>query len=157
MLTSFLLWPLMLACIMVPYFWSNLLSLAAYVGIVGMTCLTTACVALFSSVFFRKTATSLMTTYLVIVLLFCAPLAMEFFASTFFPTSPLTPVIRSLTVTSPFAATFFVPLSFDTPEINDLVGSWPLVASYLGFAGMLNAGLMGLMIWLFNTRWRVAE
>jgi ABC-type transport system involved in multi-copper enzyme maturation permease subunit len=156
-LTSFLLWPLLLACIMVPYFWSNLLSIATYVGIVGMTCLTTACVALFSSVFFKKTATSLMTTYLVIVLLFCAPLAMEFFASTFFPTSQLTPVIRSLTVTSPFAATFFVPLSFDTPEINDLVGSWPHVASYFGFSGMLNAGLMGLMIWLFNTRWRVAE
>ena len=51
------------------------------VAIVAMTCLTTACLALFSSVFFKKTATSLMTTYLVIVLLFCAPLAMEFFAS----------------------------------------------------------------------------
>jgi ABC-type transport system involved in multi-copper enzyme maturation permease subunit len=156
-LTSFLLWPLLLACIMVPYFWSNLLSIAAYVGIVGMTCLTTGCVALFSSVFFKKTATSLMTTYLVIVLLFCAPVAMEFFATTFFPRSPLTLVVRTLTVTSPFAATFSVPLSFDTPEITDINGSWAHVASYFGFSGMLNAGLMGLMIWLFNTRWRVAE
>jgi ABC-type transport system involved in multi-copper enzyme maturation permease subunit len=156
-LTSFLLWPLLLACIMVPYFWSNLLSILAYVGIVSMTCLTTACVALFSSVFFKKTATSLMTTYLVIVLLFCAPLAMEFFASQFFANSPVTPVVRSLTVTSPFAATFFVPLEFNTPEMDDLVGSWPHVFSYFGFSAMLNACLMGAMIWLFNTRWRVAE
>jgi hypothetical protein len=141
----------------VPYVWSNLLSILAYVGIVAMTCLTTACVALFSSVFFKKTATSLMTTYLVIVLLFCAPLAMEFFASQFFANSPVTPVVRSLTVTSPFAATFFVPLEFNTPEMDDLVGNWRYVFSYFAFSGMLNACLMGAMIWLFNTRWRVAE
>jgi ABC-type transport system involved in multi-copper enzyme maturation permease subunit len=156
-LTSFLLWPLLLACIMVPYFWSNLLSILAYVGIVAMTCLTTACVALFSSVFFKKTATSLMTTYLVIVFLFCAPLAMKFFANEFFANSPVTPLIRSLTVTSPFAAAFFVPLEFNTPEMDDLVGSWPHVFSYFGFSATLNACLMGAMIWLFNTRWRVAE
>jgi ABC-type transport system involved in multi-copper enzyme maturation permease subunit len=156
-LTSFLLWPLLLACIMVPYFWSNLLSILAYVGIVAMTCLTTACVALFSSVFFKKTATSLMTTYLVIVLLFCAPLAMNFFANTFFTNSPVTPVIRSLTGTSPFAAAFFVPLEFNTPEMDDLVGSWPHVFSYFVFSATMNACLMGAMIWLFNTRWRVAE
>jgi len=156
-LTSFLLWPLLLACVMVPYFWSNLLSVLAYVAIVAMTCLTTACLALFSSVFFRKTATSLMTTYLVIVLLFCAPLAMKFFAETFFLTSPLTPLIQGLSVASPFAASFYVPMYFDTPEMADLVGSWPHVLSYLGFSGLLNAGLMAAMIWLFNTRWRVAE
>jgi ABC-type transport system involved in multi-copper enzyme maturation permease subunit len=156
-LTSFLLWPLLLACVMVPYFWSNLLSVFAYVAIVAMTCLTTACVALFSSVFFKKTATSLMTTYLVIVLLFCAPLAMKFFAETFFLNSPLTPLIQGLSVTSPFAASFYVPMHFDTPEMADLIGSPAHVLSYLGFSGLLNGGLMAAMIWLFNTRWRVAE
>ena len=35
-----------------------------------VVCLTTATLALFSSVMFRKTSISLMTTYLVIVLLF---------------------------------------------------------------------------------------
>jgi ABC-type transport system involved in multi-copper enzyme maturation permease subunit len=156
-LTSFLLWPLFLACIMVPYFWSNLLSILAYVGIVAMTCLTTACVALFSSVFFKKTATSLMTTYLVIVFLFCAPLAMNYFADAFFKNSPVTPVIRDLTVTSPFAAAFDVPLEFDMPGIEDPEGSWQHVFGYFGFSAALNACLMGAMIWLFNTRWRVAE
>jgi hypothetical protein len=81
---------------------------------------------------------------------------MEFFAGTFFPGSPLTPVIRSLTVTSPFAASFFVPMHFNTPDIADLEGSWLHVLSYLGFSTLLNACLMGAMIWLFNTRWRVA-
>ena len=60
-----------------------------------MCCLTTATVALFCSVLFRKTAHSLMTTYLVIIVLFCLPLAMRFFAETFFPDAGATPIGRS--------------------------------------------------------------
>lgn len=84
-LTMFLLWPLLLAVVMVNTYWSNLLTVLAYVAIVGMVCLTTATVALFCSVMFRKTSSSLMTTYLLIVVLFTAPLAVTYFAGTFFP------------------------------------------------------------------------
>ena len=74
-LTLFLLWPLLLACVMVSSYWNNLLSVGAYTLIVLLTCLNTALLALFCSVVFRKTSTSLMTTYLLIILLYCAPLA----------------------------------------------------------------------------------
>ena len=121
-----------------------------------MTCLTTGCLALFSSVFFKKTATSLMTTYLVIVLLFCAPLAMEFFAS------------RSLQIAvdagdsksdgdEPFRGVVFRPHALQHARDRRPGRKLAHVFSYLGFSAMLNAGLMGAMIWLFNTRWRVAE
>ena len=40
--------------------------------------------ALFCSVLFRKTSISLMTTYLLIITMFCVPLAVGFFADTFF-------------------------------------------------------------------------
>jgi ABC-type transport system involved in multi-copper enzyme maturation permease subunit len=156
-LTSFLLWPLLLACVMVPYYWSNLPSVLAYVLLVGLTCLTTASVALFSSVMFHKTATSLMTTYLVIVLLFAAPLAINFFATEFFPDATLTRVVQALGVASPLAAAFNVPLHFNMPDIGDVLGSWPMFTSYVGFTILLNVGLLGTMIWLFNVRWRVAE
>jgi ABC-type transport system involved in multi-copper enzyme maturation permease subunit len=156
-LTSFLLWPLLLACVMVPYYWSNLPSVLAYVLLVALTCLTTASVALFSSVMFQKTATSLMTTYLVIVLLFAAPLAINFFATEFFPDATLTRVVQALGVASPLAAAFNLPLRFNMPDIGDVLGSWPMFTSYVGFTILLNVGLLGTMIWLFNVRWRVAE
>jgi ABC-type transport system involved in multi-copper enzyme maturation permease subunit len=156
-LTSFLLWPLLLACVMVPYYWSNLPSVLAYVLLVALTCLTTASVALFSSVMFQRTATSLMTTYLVIVLLFAAPLAINFFAREFFPDATLTRVVEATGFASPLAAAFNVPLKFNMPDIGDIVGSWPMFTSYVGFTILLNTGLLGSMIWLFNVRWRVAE
>ncbi len=87
-LTTFLLWPLLLACLMVSSYWTNIPAVGGYLGIVLVTCLTTAVVALFCSVLFHKTSVSLMTAYLVIIVLFCAPLAARFFAEGFFPRPP---------------------------------------------------------------------
>ena len=79
-LTLFLVWPVILAVAMVTYYWHNLVAVFAYGLIVLSACLTTAIVALFCSVAFQKTTTSLMTTYTVIMVLFCAPLAVTVFA-----------------------------------------------------------------------------
>ena len=87
-LTLFLVWPVLLACVMVSLYWTNLLSVVAYLSIVLITCLTTAMLALFCSVLFKKTSHAMMTTYLVIIVLFCAPLAVNYFAETFFPEHP---------------------------------------------------------------------
>ncbi len=61
-LTMFLLWPLLLACLMVSFYWTNLPTVLAYVAIVLVSCLTTAVLGLFCSVVFRKTSISLMTS-----------------------------------------------------------------------------------------------
>jgi ABC-type transport system involved in multi-copper enzyme maturation permease subunit len=159
-LTSFLLWPLLLACLMVSSYWTNLLSILAYLAIVVLTCFTTAIVALFCSVVLRKTAVSLMTTYLVIVGLFCVPLAARFFAEGYFPYHPATPhVIRSGLV-SPFAAAFAVPLDveIDVGQQNvQAIGDLPLLLGYGVFTVLLLLFLLVAMIWLFNMRWRVAR
>ena len=86
-LTMFLLWPLVLAAALVSAYWTqtNLATILLYVLVVLVTCLTTANVGLFCSVLLRKTATSLMTTYLLIMVLFTLPLAVSFFADTFLP------------------------------------------------------------------------
>jgi ABC-type transport system involved in multi-copper enzyme maturation permease subunit len=158
-LTTFLLWPLLLACLMVSSYWTNLPAVGCYIGIVLLTCLTTAVVALFCSVVFRKTSISLMTTYLIIIVLFCVPLAVRNFAEVFFPGEPATRIVAQTGWTSPFAATFAVPLDVEirgdssaAPSASD----FPLVWGFGAFSVLVNVGLLVTMIWLFNTRWRVS-
>ncbi len=164
-LTLFLLWPLLLACIMVSAYWLNLPSVGAYLLIVLLTCLTTAMLALFCSVLFRKTSHALMVTYLIIIAQFCTPLAANFFAQTFFPTDRATPVVAKFGVLSPFATAFSIPLDVDTEEREvDQFGrprypqrNWRMFFGYVGVNVAENGLLLGTMIWLFNTRWRVAS
>lgn len=157
-LTMFLLWPVLLACAMVHQYWTNLGAVAAYVAIVLISCLTTAMIALFCSVVFRKTSVSLMVTYLVIVILFCTPLAAQFFTGIFFPDSLATDVTDLLGVASPFAAAFDIPLyNIVATEIDEeSTGTWLTFSLFTVFAIGLDALLLGVMIWLFNRRWRVS-
>ena len=219
-LTAFLVWPVVLACAMVPYYWRNLLSVAVYLGILVLTCLTTAITALFCSVVFRKTSMSIMTTYLIMIVLFCAPLSILFFTQTFVAPQgaerdaletvkstmaqgqsldeaviALNAVantserrsswnvdhmqsllvrersvrrVSALSLTSPYAAAFSVPLRKEsrsrrgeaTPSSDDSKsrrGNWTLVGLYTVFALVWNGTLFYLMIWLFNSRWRVSQ
>jgi ABC-type transport system involved in multi-copper enzyme maturation permease subunit len=159
-LTSFLLWPVLLACLMVSSYWTNLLSVAAYLGIVLLTCLTTAIVALFCSVILRKTAVSLMTTYLIIIVLFCVPLAARFFAEGYFPHHQATPHVIRAGLASPFAASFAVPLDVEIESSgrdSQALGDLPVLFGYGAFTSVLLVVLLVAMIWLFNKRWRVAS
>ncbi len=159
-LTLFLVWPVLLACAMVKDYWTNLPAVGAYLSIIMLTCLTTAMLALFCSVLFRTTSMSLMTTYLIIILLFCAPLAINFFAETFFQDHVNTPKIAWLGVASPFAAAHAIPLDItlgtETQSVQELNGNWPLYGLFVAFTLAMNGGLLVVMIWLFSTRWRVA-
>jgi ABC-type transport system involved in multi-copper enzyme maturation permease subunit len=157
-LTLFLLWPVLLACLMVSFYWSNLGAVGAYLSLILITCVLTAMVALFCSVVCRKTAHSLMITYLVLIALFTAPLALNFFAQTFFPQDPATYYIGLTRITSPFAAAFDVPMLAQSFEDEMAVGrTWTTFAGYMAFATITNITLLASMIWLFNTRWRVAQ
>ena len=63
------------ATAMVSSYWDNIPAVLAYFLIVTLTCLNTALLALFCSAIFSKTSISMMTSYLAIILLFCAPVA----------------------------------------------------------------------------------
>jgi ABC-type transport system involved in multi-copper enzyme maturation permease subunit len=156
-LTALLLWPVLLATVMVQAYWQNLLSIAAFLAIIGMTCITTANTALFFSVMFKKTSMSLMTSYLVLAVLFCAPLAARFFAEEFFPAAPETQYVVALGVLSPFAAAFGVPFDAQTSTTGVLPEgqSWAIFFGYLLVMSIWNCVLLSLMGWLFNVRWRV--
>jgi ABC-type transport system involved in multi-copper enzyme maturation permease subunit len=156
-LTSFLVWPVLLAWAMGSFGWDNVLAVPAFLAVILLTCFTTATVALFCSVLFRKTSTSMMTSYLIIGALFCLPLALRYFARSYFPLSPSTPWIDSSALTSPIAAIFSIPLKFQSPGFANRADSWNLFFSYAAFTSALDLILLGAIIWLFNTRWRVAE
>jgi ABC-type transport system involved in multi-copper enzyme maturation permease subunit len=165
-LTSFLLWPVLLACIMPVGFWGTIPSMAAYILIIGLTCLTTAMTALFCSVLFHKSSTSLMISYLVIIVLFTAPLAASYFADNFFQDTKVAKAVQYIGVTSPFSAVRHVPLYVETAgtervaqegRAQNAVSSWRLVAMYVVFTVAYIGGLLATMIWLFQSRWRVSE
>ncbi|MCA9230425.1 MAG: ABC transporter permease subunit [Planctomycetales bacterium] len=155
-LTSFLMWPVVLACIMPLEYWHNLPTMAGYFLVFAVTCLTTAMTALFCSTLFHKSSTSLMATYLIIVVLFLGPMAANLFVSTFLPDSAVVETVQVASYTSPFAAAFNLPLKISNAP--------PLAATrisvfwgYLGFSVVYNFALLLAMMWLFQMRWRVSE
>ena len=171
-LTSFLLWPVFLALLMVPEYWQNVPTIAAYFLIFALTCLTTSNLALFCSTVFHKSSVSLLATYTVILTLYLVPIATSFFATQYFPRAKSTPAIQAATITSPFAAAFEFPIYMDDLASDSSRWSranagdaqffgYPLrdlkhFAGYVTFTTILNVILFVLMIWMFNARWRVS-
>ena len=162
-LTAFLLWPVLLACLMPVGFWSNLLTVAGYFLIVALTCLTTSVTALFCSAVFDKTATSLISTYLIILTLFMAPLAALFFAKTFFDATAGEEVVNALGVVSPFRAAFALPLEIDVVQTGgggaggSTPGQMSIFWGHLAWCVTYNAALLVGMMWLFRMRWRISQ
>ena len=176
-LTLFLLWPLLLKIVfglLEPNAWQSLPTMLGFLIIYALTCLTTSMLALFFSTVCRKTSTSLMVSYSVILILYVAPLATTFFANTFYPTSPATPVVNIVSATSPFAAAHNLPLYFDDYSVDSeqrwevatkdeaSILHYPLkdlvhFGCYLGFAIVLNVALFACMIYSFNSRWRISS
>ena len=156
-LTSFLVWPLLLAWLLPPWtYWGDTMTMIGYVVIIALASLTTTVLAMFCSLLFRKTSTAMMTSYLVVMLLFVAPLAVDFLANTLFPGTTATHWVTQFTFTSPFAAAGSLPLTLGRiTEAPAVEGNLPVFVACLVFYTMLNIALLASMLWLFNMRWRV--
>jgi ABC-type transport system involved in multi-copper enzyme maturation permease subunit len=172
-LTAFIGFPLLLAWLLPPWtYWYDTPTIAWYVVIVAVTALTTTTLAMCCSVVFTRTSVSLMTAYLILLLLFAAPVAAWIFAQAFSPSmraaftshvalgwnSPVAWLELS-TSTSPVAAAFSLPLRLG--EIQDLGpggGFWwrHAAAGFVAFYLFFDALLVGTMLWLFRRRQRVS-
>lgn len=166
-LTLFLLWPVFLAVCLSPGFRANLVPMTCYFFVFCLTCLTTANLALFCSTQCQKTSTSLIATYSVILLLYLVPPAIAVFANAYYSDSVNADTAQAMTITSPFAANLLIPLEIDslngatggfTKQFTsiDLRQYWHFGA-YVLFTVLLNGGLLSVMAWMFNSRWRVAK
>ena len=130
---------------------------------------TTAVTALFCSSVFQKTATSLISTYMIIAVMFMAPVAVKYFAQTFFQGTSEAAIASKVGVLSPFSATFALPLDVESSEGATLNSAEAVAAAkaassdlriffgYVGWTILYNAVLILVMIRLFQVRWRVAD
>jgi ABC-type transport system involved in multi-copper enzyme maturation permease subunit len=173
-LTAFIIWPLFLAWLLPPWtYWFDSWTMLRFVIIIALTALTTTALAMFCSVIFSKTSVSLMTTYMMLMLLYAAPVAAWVFAQWFSPsmkesltadgniaTSWSNPQtwLHISTSASPLSAAFSLPLTCgDTHNQAPGAGYWWKHAAtvYIAFYILLDALLLGAMLWLFHRRWRV--
>lgn len=161
-LTSFLVWPLLLAWLLPPWtYWTDTLTMLGYLAIILVSSLTTTTVAMFCSVIFRKTSVSMMTAYLMLCLLFALPVAAKLFADLFFPGASGTLWLREFLFVSPFAAAFSLPLHLDTAtelatKAAQIPGWATLTApEFLLCYLLVDMILLGLIMRLFSVRWRV--
>ena len=155
-LTSFLLWPVFLACLMPVGYWENILTMGGYFLIVGLTTVTTAMTSLFCSTSFRKSASSLMCSYLVLATMFLAPVAASVFTQTFAANTQAAEIVSWTQVVSPFAAAFNLPLTLEEiSNVNRI--DVTIFFGFVLFAVVYNAALLVGVIQLFRVRWRVSE
>ena len=157
-LTSFLVWPLLLAWLLPPWtFWQDSITILGYLAIILVTSLTTTTLAMFCSVFFRRTSVSLMTSYLLVILLFALPIAVKLFADLFFPEAPATLQLRDYLFVSPFAATFSLPLHLEAgEEVLAQSANWSILTApmFLACYLLVDLTLVATILSLFNIRWR---
>ncbi len=140
-LTSFLLWPLFLGTILNNKFWTNWEAVLLFFAVVSMVCLVNAVVALVCSLFQKKTSIALMSTYVVLLLLYVAPPAVVSLFQILDFAPQLIARAEWLGATSPFSAVFAIPLDEQLnrePEDSPAnVGNLMVVAGYFVFSTAL--------------------
>lgn len=133
-LTMFLVWPLFLGVALNFSFWTNLVSMVSMFAIIIMVCLANATIAMAASLMNRKTSIALMATYVLLLLLYVAPAAINNMLVAVGSSERTLAMSKWLGVTSPFSALFSVPLDAnllsDGSDLPANIGDWRLVIAY---------------------------
>ncbi|MCO8120966.1 ABC transporter permease [Stieleria sp. TO1_6] len=138
-LTSFLLWPLILGAGLNPSLWSNWPTVLGMFAIVITVCLVNCVIALTCSMFCSKTSIALLTTYAVLLALYVMPPALSTLARTLEMPGNTIAWADWTGVASPFSALFSLPLNEqiapDNPVVN--AGNVPIVIGYFAFSAVV--------------------
>lgn len=160
-LTSFLLWPLLLGTALNNSFWSNWAAVLAMFLVVLVVCLVNAVLALACSLFSRKTSIALLSTYVLLLLLYVAPPALLSLGEILNFAQDVVARIEWLGISSPFSALFAIPLdqnlklTFDDEPAN--VGNIAVVVGYFLFSSVLIAGATLAMVLRLRSRRGLGE
>jgi ABC-type transport system involved in multi-copper enzyme maturation permease subunit len=160
-LTSFLLWPLLLGTALNNSFWSNWAAVLAMFLVVLVVCLVNAVLALACSLFSRKTSIALLSTYVLLLLLYVAPPALLSLGEILNFAPDVAARIEWLGISSPFSALFAIPLdqnlklTFDDEPAN--VGNIAVVVGYFLFSCFLIAGATLAMVLRLRSRQGLGE
>ena len=155
-LTSFLLWPLVLGTALNSLFWTNWLSILAMFAVVLMVCLVNAVIALVCSLYTQKTSIALLATYVMLLLLYVGPPAVLSLMQilNFDPAQILQ--MEWTGITSPFSALFAIPLDdqlkreFDGVPAN--IGNLGVLFGYFAFSVALIVCCTGAMLVRLRSR-----
>jgi ABC-type transport system involved in multi-copper enzyme maturation permease subunit len=161
-LTFLLTEQLLLAYALIPELRARWWTLIVYLGIIAVTCLVTSSVGLMCSSLSRRTATSLVVTYLFLLVIFAGPIGASRFLLAF--TAVEEKQLAVLTVTSPFAAAMSVqPVAstgraasgLEAAEAIPLVSSLqlPIWAIYLVLGPLLSLLFVWIALVAFRYRW----
>jgi len=160
-LTFLLTEQLLLAYALIPELRERLWTLLIYLAIIGATCLISSTVGLMCSSLTRRTSAAMVVTYLLLMLLFAAPVGVNRFLEGFTDLSEAR--LSALTVTSPFSAALSVArarssgISSDTAQevvVANVPGlDLPVWAVYLALAPILAALFYGITYLAFRWRW----
>ncbi|MEM1067633.1 MAG: ABC transporter permease [Planctomycetota bacterium] len=160
-LTSFLLWPLLLGTALNMSFWSNWVAVVAMFFVVLMVCLVNAVIALTCSLFTKKTSIALLSTYVVLLMLYVVPPTLSSLSTILEFTPTVAERIEWMGVTSPFSALFSIPLDqnlkrvFDEKPAN--VGNIAIVIGYFVFSTLVIAGASLAMVARLRSRRGLGE
>ncbi|MDG2221918.1 MAG: ABC transporter permease [Rubripirellula sp.] len=160
-LTSFLLWPLLLGTALNNRFWSNWAAVLAMFLVVLVVCLVNAVIALTCSLFSRKTSIALLSTYVLLLLLYVAPPALLSLGEILNFAPDVAGRIEWLGISSPFSALFSIPLdqnlklNFDDVPAN--VGNIAIVVCYFLFSTLLVAVATLAMVLRLRSRRGLGE
>ena len=165
-LTSFLMFPLLLSFLN-PELFKNWKAMLVYISICIVSSIFNAILALFLSTLLRKTSSAMIISYIVLMFLYCLPIAIYFLFWTFAPAGDSSENLlarqqvenlRFLGVASPLMAADSTPMTEVASGNGSAVakiGSWPLVGSYFIVTLSASAVLLLINTWLFRQRWRL--
>ena len=160
-LTSFLLWPLLLGTALNSRFYTNWAAVLGMFAIVLMVCLVNATIALVCSLYQKKTSIALLSTYVVLLILYVAPPAMISLMTILDFQPEQIASAQWFGVSSPFSALFSLPLDanmkqeFDDKVAN--VGDLRIVLSYFVFSATLVAACSVAMFVRLKSRRGLSE
>jgi len=165
-LTSFLMFPLLLSFLN-PELFKNWRTMLVYLAICIVASIFNAILALFLSTLLRKTSSAMMISYIVLMFLYCLPIAIYFLFWSFAPEGDSSESklarqqvesLRFLGVASPLMAADSTPMTEVASGFGSArakLGSWPLVGLYFIVTLSSSVVLLTINTWLFRQRWRL--
>jgi len=138
-----------------------------YLAICIVASIFNAILALFLSTLLRKTSSAMMISYIVLMFLYCLPIAIYFLFWSFTPEGDSSESklarqqvesLRFLGVASPLMAADSTPMTevaSGSGSARAKLGSWPLVGMYFIVTLSSSVLLLTINTWLFRQRWRL--
>ena len=162
-LTSFLVFPMVLALIPITELSESWPTVLIYIAIIFAASIFNTVLALFLSTVSRKTSTAMMLTYTILLVVYCLPVAVYFLVSSFSTGGIDLDKLRFIGAGSPLMAVDAAPMTESVLRISDsmetrfrMVGSWSFVAIYLGVTIVASGILLLSCVAMFSGRWRLS-